>query len=544
MELARGALVSGRSGEAIQICDRVLIRQQQNAEALHIKGLALRAQNDLESAADLIARAAKAAPKRADIHYNLGITLTGAGQLEAAESAYRCAIQLDDGNANYHNNLGSLLSRLGRPEEAIECFATALSIDETHVQALSNKGSALLDLDCPEEAAAVLERAIKLAPEYADGFSNLGNAYVAMGDSSRGIETYGAAIKLRPGAAVFHYNLGNALLDTGQIQSAMASYRKSLALNPEQPHLRSNLLYCSLYDVEANLQSLKQMHKTWAMGHVKQPTESLHSHTFEPDKRLRLGFISADFGQHPIGYFTVLPIENLDRGQTEIFCYSERANSDHMTKRIKAASDKWIDCRNTGDAELAACIRDDGIDVLFDISGLSRGNRLGVFALKPAPLQVNWTIGYPSTTGITAMDAILSDSRHIPPGDETEFEESLAFLPNGHFCFDPPADAPDVQPLPAKANGFVTFGSFNQPRKTNSHVLDAWARILAEVPHSRLLLAYAGMDDSANRKRIEDNLGECATRVEILGRVNRHEVLARYNRIDIGLDTFPYSGGL
>ena len=196
--------------------------------------------------------------------------------------------------------------------------------------------------------------------------------------------------------------------------------------------------------------------------------------------------------------------------------------------------------------ELAERIAGDGIDILFEISGHARGNRLGVYATRPAPLQISWGIGYPGSTRLGAIDALLTDDRHVPPSDAANFKEHLLHMPHGQFCFDPPGDAPDVAALAANETGAITFGCLSQPRKIAAAVLEAWAAILNRVPGSRLTLGYKGMDDQANVSRITAALaaeGIAPERLTIQGGAPHAEFLGRYNQIDIALDTFPYTGG-
>lgn len=540
--------MSGQLDEAEKLCDGVLAKQRANAEAMHIKGLCARRRGHAQSAIDCLTGAAKAAPERADIQYNLGITFGEAKRLEEAEAAYRRAIALDPGNPNYHNNLGSLLNRIGRHQDALVSFRAALGLDENHLQARSNLGSTLLELKQPEAAISELRRAVAAAPDYADAHNNLANAYVDAGDSAKAIDAYGVAIGLRPGAPVFHYNLGNALLDTGRIGDAIGAYRKSLALAPERAEMRSNYLYSLQYLPGVTSAQLAAAHQEWNTRHGRaETTGGFDAGRLDPEKRLRLGFVSADFGHHPVGYFLVQTLENLDPSGAEAFCYSGRATSDELTDRLRAASAGWTDTRQLTNGQLAGRIGGDAVDVLFEISGHARGNRLGVYAMKPAPLQISWGIGYPGATGLDTIDALLTDARHIPPADEVNFKERLVHLPQGQFCFDPPRDAPDVAALPAIGNGHITFGCLSQPRKISGDVLDAWAGILRAVPDSRLILGFKGMTDGANVARLTDALGAegiAPERLTLLGGAPHDEFLGRYNRIDLALDTFPYSGGL
>jgi predicted O-linked N-acetylglucosamine transferase (SPINDLY family) len=261
---------------------------------------------------------------------------------------------------------------------------------------------------------------------------------------------------------------------------------------------------------------------------------------------LRIGFVSADFGRHPVGFFTLELLENHDPGAFTAVCYSCDRRPDAVTERLQAAADEWHEVRNTSHSSLAERIRADGIDILFDMAGHTARNRLPCFARKPAPIQVTWA-GYVGTTGLATMDYLLADRHHVPAGEDIHYRERILRMPNGYICYTPRAEAPDVAPLPARTNGFVTFGCFNNPAKINDPLLDAWAAILGRLPGSRLFLKYAEMDDPITRRRVAGRLGLHGiepSRLVFEPRSPHRELLAAYNRVDIGLDTFPYSGGL
>jgi predicted O-linked N-acetylglucosamine transferase (SPINDLY family) len=269
----------------------------------------------------------------------------------------------------------------------------------------------------------------------------------------------------------------------------------------------------------------------------------------DPQRRLRLGFVSPDFWRHPVGYFLIRVLENLDRERFEIVCYSDRAVPDAMTARFQRAAARWRETRRMGDEPLAEQIRADRIDILFDLAGHTAENRLLVFARKPAPIQITWA-GYVGTTGLEAMDYLLADRWEVPPEAEPYYAERVLRMPDGYVCYDPPAYAPRVGPLPAGGTGAhpgVTFGSFNHPLKFTPRVVACWARILHRLPQARLVLKYRGLDDPDAQARLWKLFageGIAARRVELSGGCSHDEFLGWYNRIDIALDPFPYGGGL
>jgi predicted O-linked N-acetylglucosamine transferase (SPINDLY family) len=256
-----------------------------------------------------------------------------------------------------------------------------------------------------------------------------------------------------------------------------------------------------------------------------------------------VGFVSPDLGRHPVGYLLVRVLENLG---LETICYSDRVAQDDMTCRLQAAATQWRDVLGLSDERLAEQIRADAVDILFDLAGHTAHNRLLALARKPAPIQITW-LGYVGTTGLAAMDYILADRYEIPPESEVYYREKVLRLPDGYVCFDAPEEAPPVGPLPAMAQGGVTFGCFNNLAKITPQAMRVWAEILRRVPQSRLVLKYRGLEGEGFRRELLERLAAeriDAARVELLGRSPRRELLADYNRIDLALDPFPYSGGL
>jgi predicted O-linked N-acetylglucosamine transferase (SPINDLY family) len=262
--------------------------------------------------------------------------------------------------------------------------------------------------------------------------------------------------------------------------------------------------------------------------------------------RLRLGFVSPDLAQHPVGCFLVRVLENLSREQHETTCYSDRTVKDALTHRLQAAATQWRDVFGMNDDRLAEQIRADGIDILFDLAGHTGHNRLLVFARKPAPIQVTWA-GYVGTTGLKAMDYLLADHYEVPPGAERHYQEQVLRMPEGYVCYDPPIDAPPVATLPALDRGAATLGCFNNPAKVTLQAIEVWAEILRQLPGARLVLKYKGWDNGSVARRFTEMFvaqGIDPGRLELLGASPHAELLAEYNRIDLALDPFPYSGGL
>ena len=266
----------------------------------------------------------------------------------------------------------------------------------------------------------------------------------------------------------------------------------------------------------------------------------------DPERPLRLGFVSPDLRLHPVGFFLARVLENLARPSFEVVCYGSRADRDTLSVRLAAAANEWHDVVGLDDDALADRIRGDRIDILFDLSGHTTENRLLVFARRPAPIQISW-IGYVGTTGLKAMGYLIADRFHVPPGAEVHYCETVLRMPDGYVCYDPPAKAPPVGPLPALGRGQFTFGSFNNVAKLTNEVIALWAEIVRQVPGARLVLVSEALDGVTARDRISAAFvaaGGDRDRLELRGGTPWLEVLAAYNTIDLALDPFPYSGGL
>ncbi|SVD72812.1 uncharacterized protein METZ01_LOCUS425666, partial [marine metagenome] len=268
----------------------------------------------------------------------------------------------------------------------------------------------------------------------------------------------------------------------------VACYHKALAIKPDYAEARSNLLFtllCSMVD----LGTLYEEHCRWEKSHAMQHQPLQHQRDGNPDKQLRVGFVSADFRTHSVSYFLEAPFSSYDRERMTINCYSNSHFEDETTARLRPLVKEWRNIVGWADEKVIDAIQDDAIDILVDLSGHTSGNRLTVFARKPAPIQVTW-LGYPSiTTGLTAIDYRLSDEVADPPGvANTLCVEQLIRLPNGHHCYHPSEDAPEIGPLPMISNQVITFASFNNLTKITPEVIDSWVGILQAVPRSRLLL--------------------------------------------------------
>jgi predicted O-linked N-acetylglucosamine transferase (SPINDLY family) len=354
---------------------------------------------------------------------------------------------------------------------------------------------------------------------------------------------YEIAIELRPDLAEAHGNLASVLKNLGQFDKALASFQEAIRLKPDDDISHSGLIFTLNYLPNIAPKDILTAHIAWAKRHADplKPKSPLHANVPEPDRRLRIGYVSADFRRHPIGQFILPLLENHDHQRSEIFCYSNVQFPDAITERMQKSCDAWRDISPLADDPAAKLIQSDAIDILIDLSGHTAGNRLKFFAQKPAPIQVTY-LGYPNTTGLSAIDYRLTDSI-ADPADQTDAlnVEKLWRLPTCAWCYQPLERPPEIRPRP---DGPITFGCFNAFAKINPPLLNLWADLLNRVPGSRIILKSAGTGVNTVRSNLLQHFARRnipADRVELLGNIpDPHQHLDLYNRIDIALDTFPY----
>lgn len=527
---------------------QILAANPNHADALHLLGVIAHQVGNHQAAIQCIGAAIRLKGTDPAFHANLAVALNALVKWDEAVACYRHALELKPDYAEAHCNLGVALKRLGKLSEAAACYRRALELKPNLADAHQNLGNLLQDQGQREEAIACYRRVLELKPRSAATYKDLGNALKGVGKYHEAESCCRRALELKPDLAGAHNNLGNALKCQGRLEEAIACYRRALELKPDYRKAHSNLLLALHYRSGITASDLAAAHVEFGRRHA--PPLLANGRRFEndrdPARRLRIGFLAPDFGRHAVGFFLVRVWEHLDPDQGEVVGYSDRTLQDELTARLRASSRVWRDVAGWADERLADQILADRIDILFDLAGHTAGNRLAVFARKVAPLQVTWA-GYVGTTGLPAMDYLLADRHQIPASDERHYCESVLRMPDGYICYDPPSYAEPVSPLPALSQGYVTYGSFNNPAKINPAVSELWARILQRVPQSRLVLKYRGMTDSSVRGILVAAFashGIDPQRLEFLDFSPHADALAQYQRIDLALDPFPYSGGL
>jgi predicted O-linked N-acetylglucosamine transferase (SPINDLY family) len=578
---------AGRLPEAERLYRQILELRPENPDALHMLGLLASRAGQAAAGIDLIKRAIAASPSAAEYYVNLGTLLEPEGRLDEATAAYAKARELRPDLPEVHNNLGNTLAAAKQSDLAIASFSEALRLRPDYPDALFGLANAVHDLGRYEEAVAAYRRSIELRPQWPPGYNNLGMSLRELGRRGEAIEAFKKALAIWPAESHIHKNLGdtyqshgdidsaiasleravalqptnveaitsvgNAYKDRAQLDEALAHYRKALAIDPDFAPADSNRVYTVTmhpgYDGKSILQEVQtwQRHLTDRFKNLHRP----HANDRSPDRRLRIGYVSGDLRDHVVGRNVFPLFRDRDRGQFEVFCYYNNHHGDAMTSKFQAMSDSWRVIAKMDDDKVADLIRADGIDILVDLSLHTGGNRLMLFARKPAPIQVTFA-GYPGGTGLSAMDWRLTDPHLDPPGADGDYAEKSYRLAHSFWCYDPEAfewepdsvgtPPPQVGPLPAIRNGYVTFGCLNNFCKMNQDVLNLWGRVLAAVEGSRILVM--AVPGECRRRVLEAmaRAGVAPERVEFVIYQPRRSYLALFNKIDLALDTFPYNG--
>ncbi len=541
-------LQAGRLAEAEPIYVDILAGDAEHVVALRHYGVIHIRRGDPRRAAELIGKAIALRPDYAEAHDNMGVALKAQGELEAAVAAHRRALALKPDFARARNNLGNALKNQGKLDDTVAEYRTALELKPDYAEALNNLGNALSAQRKPAEAVAILRKLVALNPDVAGPYNNLGNALKAQGRLSDAVAAYRKALALDPDFAEAHNNLGYTFEDQGRLGEAVAAFRKALEIKPGMAAVHSNLIFCMNYDGTPTQADIWAETLAWNAVHAAPFDGSDRSHANDPnpDRRLRVGYVSPDFCEHSVGHFLAPLIAAHDRRAFEAVCYAQVANPDQMTTWFRGRADAWRSIVGLPDSAVADIIRVDGIDILVDVAGHTANNRLLMFAVRPAPVQVTW-LGYPNTTGVAAIDYRLTDAIADPVAtDDSLHSETMVRLANGFLCYAPSANAPDVGRSPAQAAGHVTFGSFNKLAKVTPEVVGTWAEVLDAVANSRMLIKNRTLADKATRQRYLQLFGARGIdpgRIELLPWIASNAGhLGAYHRVDIGLDTFPYNG--
>ena len=582
-------LARGEAEEALNAYQRALDVEPDYAAAHYNSGNAHAHLNHHDAACSAYEKAIQLKPDFTDALVALGCTLEELGRSDEAAANYRKALEISPDYVEVHCNLGRVLLAPGRQEEAIACFQRSLELQPDNAEVLLILGTAqkargyleaaqsslmrahevspenmeiiihlgdtCLELEQADHALACYRKAAEIDPENAVAYNNMGNVYFSLGQFFEAEASYRRAVELQPEFSAAHGNLGCVMKDIGQPLESIKSLRRAIEIAPEDCTVRSNLLFIGHLMEDKSPTNLFEEAKAFGKMAARQakPLERWDN-TPNPERPLRIGFVSGDLQFHPVGFFiegVLRALASRNSGKLDIFAYTNNFRVDPATKRIKSHCNHWREVFGRMDNEVAEMIREDEIDILIDLSGHTARNRLSVFAWKPAPIQVTW-LGYFATTGVEAIDYLIADPWTLLSSEETYFTETIWRLPETRLCFTPPDINVVIRPLPVLSEHKITFGCFNNLNKMNDRVVAVWARVLTEVPNSRLFLKARQLyqSPSPSPSPVRDTVmkqfadyGIEPTRLVLEGPDVRENYLAAYNRVDIALDPFPYTGG-
>ncbi len=538
--------ISGNLKETESKCRDILSKYPKSAEVLNILGAVLISKKLFDEALDSFILAIEINPNFLEAHNNLGNTFLELRRLEEAIKSYDKALLINPAFVEAQNNRGNALLKFGKLEEAIQNYKKAISINPSFFQAYNNLGNALLKFEKIEEAIENYKKAILINPNFVEAYNNYGSALMKKNLYEQAIINFKKSIDINPNFSNTYYNYGKALNELGLLKEAISFYKKAIKINPFYFKAHSNLLLLYNYIDDFDLDF--KFKEACNFGTIVKKTINKiftnHECAFVT-KKLKIGFVSGDFRNHPVGHFLEGVLSKIDSSKLELIAYNTNFRSDELTKRIKKNFSHWIDLFNKSDEEAAKIIFEDKINILIDLSGHTAKNRLRIFAFKPAPIQVSW-LGYFATTGLKEIDYLIGDPYVTPLKNNNYFIEKIYEMPDIRMCFTPPSDEIQISELPALHNGYITFGSFNNILKINDNVIVQWSKIINSIENSKIFIKSKQLDKISIKEKMIAKFnffGIKSERLIIEGQDTRNKYLESYNKIDVALDSFPFTGG-
>jgi predicted O-linked N-acetylglucosamine transferase (SPINDLY family) len=532
---------------AIGVYKNVLRLEPHHSQTFHNLGIAFKKCAKPAEAIQNFKRAIEIEPDHTQAHNSLGTLYLELKRPAKAITTFQRYLQLQPDDPAALNNLGNAYYQQGQLTEAIACYRKSLQLNPENAQTNYNLANALQETDKTDEAVQLYQYALSREPNWPEAYNNLGTVYQNMGLLDKAIAGFEKALDIQPNYAEALNNLGIVYRHQGRIPAAISCYRKALRIKPEYSECHSNFVFGLNYDPNATQEDIFKHACQWWTQHGRPITGGfVHANSRDPNRRLKIGYVSADFRRHPVGFFFLPLLKAHDRNTFEAFCYTDIKQPDELTEQIKSSANHWTPTVGLSDAEVAEKIYTDRIDILIDLAGHTANNRLLVFARKPAPLQVNW-LGYVNTTGLATMDYRITDGIVDPVTENNRYHSEIIIrLENSFFCFAPPPKSPPLGELPARKHGYITFGSFNKLSKINKEVIALWSQIMHRLPGSRLRLMARPLADALTRdsylSRFQAN-GIPSNRIEMITYTpSYYDYLNQYSQIDISLDPFPHNG--
>nr|WP_315190868.1 tetratricopeptide repeat protein [uncultured Albidiferax sp.] len=535
----------GLMSQAEHCYRRVIALQPGDAEAHHNLGLALCGQGRRDEALPCYREALRLDPDFVQAHIGLGGLLQEAGKVVEAESIWRSLLRLKPDDMQASLFLSRCLQRQGRRAEAEACIRSAVVVQEDDYESYFHRGNFLAELGLLVEAEADFRRALEIQPGTVPVMSNLGANLKEQGRLTESEAVLAEAVALDPTFAAAWANHAIALLMQGRLAASQTSFVRALELCNYAAQIYSSLLFALNYDPDKTGEEIFSHYRDFdrRYGQPHQAAWAAHANPPSAGRRLKVGYVSPDFKNHACSFFMEPLLAHHDRRVVEVYAYAELTHEDPATQRYKRYVEHWVPTRGMTDASLAQRIRADGIDILVDLAGHTAGNRLGLFARKPAPVSMSW-MGYGYTTGLQAIDYYLTDAASAPVGCESVFSEQPWRLPGSYTAYRAPAAAMgEVSPLPALERGYVTLGTLTRGVRINHRTIRVWAAILQRLPTAHIVIDSSSFKDAAVQQAAIDRFvaqGIAPERLHIGYNSPPWDVL---RGIDIGLDCFPHNSG-
>ncbi len=534
-----------RYDESLAYFEKARQKNPENPRILCGMGMSLIRKYKYQEGLKLVAEAVNKEPENVTFLFNYAFALKENGKKREAKAAFEKALELDPNNLEALLGLGRLLTELGDYDTCRELFQKAIDLKPDYYAAYASMGISYYKSSA-RKSVEWFDKALEINPEADDVYSLKGYALNILGDTEEAEKAMRRAIELKEDSADYHQNIGNVLVVESKVMEALEHCRRSVELNPNSHLAFSNLLLYMHYIPQSTREDIWKLHQTYSnLFEPKNIELRPYLTEIRKDRKIRIGIVSSDLRKHSVAYFIEPLLSHADKENYDYYCYANVKVPDSFSKRIADMSTKWQSILQLSDVEAAELIRHDKIDILVDLGGHTADNRLKIFCLKPAPIQVSW-LGYPDTTGLRAMDYRIADEYTEPEGSERYSSEQIIKLPGGFHCYSAFGDSPDLVPPPSVKNGHITFGSFNNFAKCSAETIFLWSEILKNVPGSKLVLKALSLGDKYVQEyaysRFE-SFGIERERITMMPRtMGMKEHFACYNEIDIALDTYPYNG--
>ncbi len=544
---ARKLIDAGRLTEASSLLLELLEHSPAHPDAWFLMGQVARAAGKIQMAAKMVEAALARRSNSPEFLREHATILLDLGQKDQAAACHLRILELDPDNFDSNEALGRHYSANGQLNEAYRYLRSAARLRPNQAEIYNLLGQVLLDAGVLDEARNAFLACLEMAPGHVQALLRLGNLHRERNQTGQAIEFYQRALATKPDDPFILSNLGNAWLDLGETTEAIACYEKSLARYADAPTTHGNLIFALNYQPGLTPSEVAEAHRSWGrrfaagLPRVEFPAVSDAS----GNRPLRIGFVSADFRQHPVGCLAELIFRHLNAVEFELFVYDNGLRSDARTTTLQSLAPNWRKIARIDDESAIRLIREDGVDILVDLSGHTSGGRLLLFARHPAPVQIA-LFAYPNTTGLDAMDYRITDPFADPPGrTEHLHTERLIRLNRTAWVYAPPKSSPEPGPPPCLSSPSFVFGCLNNPAKISRSAVTLWTRVLEQVPWARLMLLTR--EEAEHTVLLRRRFSEAGANLEQLWLVPRasQAIYLEYHRsVDLMFDPFPYNGGV